>query len=377
MKIGILTQHLHNNYGGLLQAFALQYYLAKKGHDVITVDFTTKDIGATVVKRSIFNSCKDIAINFIRKFILKRDISSVLPLSELEKASIGSETRRFVAENIKTTQKLTTLQEIDYLDSYNFEAYIVGSDQVWRPRYSPSLPVFFLSFLSDKKNIKRVSYAASFGTDNCDEYSNEELVRYSALLRKFNGVSVREDVGVELCKKHFFTSALQVIDPTLLLEPEVYIDLVFKDKIPKSNGNMMVYVLDKATDKKAIIQKVVDITKLKPYTIEPDKKGKFPPVTKWLRGFIDAEYVVTDSFHGVAFSILFNKQFIAIGNKKRGLARFVSILKKFSLEDRLILNIKDLSNSVVLNKIDYAEINKIRSIEKNKAYDFLSKSLES
>ena len=377
MKIGILTQHLHDNYGGLLQAFALQKFLTRQGHDVLTVDFLTSHIGGTVNRKMGFWGLEEIGINFIRKYILKRSVEFVVPLNEAAKANIGQETRRFVAENIRLTQRLSSLDEFKYLDSYKFDAYIVGSDQVWRPRYSPGLPAFFLDFLGEDTKTKRIAYAASFGTDNCDEFTPEELVKYTALCEKFDAIGVREDSAVELCKNNFCAKAEHVLDPTILLEKDDYIDLVNKDKIPESAGNMMVYVLDRSPEKQRMINQVAVVRGLKPFTVMPEgAKGVFPPVTQWLRGFMDAEYVVTDSFHGVAFSIIFNKPFIAIGNKYRGLARFTSILKKFNLEDRLVLTENELTQDKIDKEIDFSKVNEIKKIKQEFAFKFLQESLK-
>ena len=375
-KIGILTQHLHNNYGGLLQAYALQKFLHMQGHEAFTVDFTAKFIGTTINKKPRFWGVKEILLNVVRKYLLKRNIKSVFPITEKEKASIGRETRRFVAENIRTTQKLTDINQFSYLESYQFDAYIVGSDQVWRPRYSSGLSAFFLDFLGVDKKTKRIAYAASFGTDNCDEYTEEEFVKYSALTQKFDAIAVREDSAVELCKKHFNTSAEQVLDPTMLLEKEDYIELIKKDNIPASTGNMMVYVLDRSPEKINMINQVAQTKGLQPFTVMSEETtGIYPPVTQWLRGFMDAKYVVTDSFHGVAFSIIFNKQFIAIGNKDRGLARFTSVLKTFGLENRLVLTPSDLTKEKINTDIDFSKVNEMKEKEQKFAFKFLQKQL--
>ena len=376
-KIGILTQHLHDNYGGLLQAYALQKFLTRQGHDVLTVDFLSNHIGGTVTRKPRLWGLKGIAISCIRKYILKRNVDSVFPLNETEKASIGREPRRFVAENIRLTQRISSLDEFKYLDAYQFDAYIVGSDQVWRPRYSPGLSAFFLDFLGSDTKTKRIAYAASFGTDNCDEFSPEELVKYSALCEKFDAIGVREDSAVELCKNNFCAKVEHVLDPTILLEKDDYIDLVNKDGIPESAGNMMVYVLDRSPEKQRMINQVAVIRGLKPFTVMPENvTGVFPPVTQWLRGFMDAKYVVTDSFHGVAFSIIFNKPFIAIGNKERGLARFTSILKKFNLEDRLVLTESELTEAKIDAEIDFAKVNEVKKMEQEFAFKFLDKPLK-
>ncbi|MEX6209541.1 polysaccharide pyruvyl transferase family protein [Providencia huaxiensis] len=133
MRIGILTQPLHNNYGGLLQAYALQHFLKTLGHSPITVDFSSK-------RKPKLWGIKRIAINSIKKYILKHDIKFIMPIN-------SKNTEEFITEYIDKTAKIATLDELSLLSQYNFDAYIVGSDQVWRPSYSPGMSAFFLEFL--------------------------------------------------------------------------------------------------------------------------------------------------------------------------------------------------------------------------------------
>jgi hypothetical protein len=368
MKIAILTQPLHNNYGGLLQAFALQHYLKNQGHDVLTVDFSKEN-------KPRYFGIKTIISNIIRKYVLLRPIKSIFPVTDEQKRVIGQHTNRFTAEHIRTTQKIYSVAEFSYIKQYGFDAYVVGSDQVWRPVYSPGMPAFFLSFLNKEDNAKRIAYAASFGVDNCGEFTAAQLAKYAPLLQRFDAVGVREDSAVDLCLQHFGATAEHVIDPTLLLEKETYCLLVGQDNIPASNGNMMVYVLDKAPQKQQIIQHVASERCLKPFTVMPEQNGIYPPVTQWLRGFMDAEYVVTDSFHGVAFSIIFNKPFIAIGNHGRGLARFTSVLKMFGLEQRLIFSPAELTAELINQPIDFTKVNQLKAEKQQFAAAFLSKAL--
>lgn len=368
MKIAILTQPLHNNYGGLLQAFALQHYLKYQGHDVLTVDFVWNH-------KPRYFGIKTIIGNIIRKYFLRRPVNSICPITDEQKRDIGQHTNRFTVEHIRTTQKIHSVAEFAYIKQYGFDAYVVGSDQVWRPAYSPGMSAFFLSFLNKEDKAKRVAYAASFGVDNCKEFSSEQLAEYTPLLQCFDAIGVREDSAVDLCKQHFGARAEHVIDPTLLLDKQIYCDLVTQDNIPASNGNMMVYVLDKAPEKQQIIQQVASQRELKPFTVMPEQDGIYPPVTQWLRGFMDAEYVVTDSFHGVAFSIIFNKPFIAIGNHGRGLARFTSILKMFGLEQRLIFSPAELSSELINLPIDFTQVNQLKTEKQKFAATFLKQAL--
>ncbi|EKO3596907.1 polysaccharide pyruvyl transferase family protein [Vibrio metschnikovii] len=368
MKIAILTQPLHNNYGGLLQAFALQYYLKQYGHDVMTVDFSRES-------KPRFWGLKSILGNVIRKYILLRSINTIFPLTDKKRREIGQHTNRFTAEYISTTQKICLEYEFEYIKRYSFDAYIIGSDQVWRPSYSSGISAFFLSFLSKDEKVKRIAYAASFGVDHCNEFSAEQFSHYAQLLQQFDAVSVREDSAVKLCQQYFGIRAEHVIDPTLLLDQDVYYKLVEKDNTLPSDGSMMVYILDKSPDKQKIVDMVCNECDFKPYTVMPEEDGIYPPVTQWLRGFIDAKYVVTDSFHGVVFSIIFNKPFIAIGNYDRGLARFSSILKKFSLEERLILSSQEIDRNLIHQDIDFNAVNRIKAHQQNIVKLFFSRVL--
>ncbi|QIG04161.1 polysaccharide pyruvyl transferase family protein [Proteus sp. ZN5] len=370
MKIGILTQPLVTNYGGLLQAYALQEYLRKNNFEALTVNIQPK-------KPKLWG-IKGIVLNVIKKYIFRKNFVTIFPQSRKEKKSIRKNTYKFIKNNIKTTVKIESIKKIDILKQYNFNAYIVGSDQVWRPTYSPNIKTYFLDFLKDDTKTIRIAYAASFGLDHCNEFTQKELNTCSELAKKFHLISVREDSAVELCKKHFKVNAQHVLDPTMLLDKKDYIKLIEEDNTFKNPGNMMTYILDKSSDKQKIIDIVANKYNLTPYTVMPTYIDKvFPPVTQWLRGFMEAEYVVTDSFHGVVFSIIFNKPFIAIGNIERGLARFSSILKKFNLEDRIIFSSKDLTSDFLNRNIDYNVINNILLKEKAIASSILLKTLHS
>ncbi|WP_283126140.1 polysaccharide pyruvyl transferase family protein [Providencia stuartii] len=363
MKIGILTQPLHNNYGGLLQAYALQCFLAKQGHDVFTIDFSK-------ISKPRFGGIKGIVKNSVKKYVLKHDIKSVLPLKEEEKRKISQHTNRFISENIRRTQSITNLGEFSFLEPYNFDAFIVGSDQVWRPSYSPGMPAFFLDFLLDDKKTKRIAYAASFGVDHCDEYTKDELTSYSCLAKLFDAIGVREDSAIELCDKYFGVKATHVLDPTFLLDKDDYVTLINKDKTQPINGNLMVYILDPQEEKSKIIKKIEKSYNLTSYNfMENNTLGIYQPVTQWLRGFMDSEFVVTDSFHGVVFSIIFNKPFIAIGNSSRGLTRFISLLKLFNLESQLISSVDELRKAS--KKIDMDAVKKIKKNNKDISTEFL------
>jgi hypothetical protein len=377
MKIGILTQPLHNNYGGLLQNFALQKVLKGLGHEVLTINIKGRE-------SSFIRKCASISKRVVLK-IFGRSTGKIRKFPTVQEKKIISEhTSQFVVRNINTTKPINRKVNEGLLSEYAFEAYVVGSDQVWRPRYSPQQSTFFLDFLKNNSNVKKLSYAASFGVSDW-EFNQKQTEEFSPLLKQFDAVSVREDSAVDLCKRYFDVDATHLLDPTMLLDKEVYISLVEKQNIGKSPGNLFIYILDKNEEKSAIVDSVANKYKLEPFTVmakrgfsEPGKRDikdcVFPPVEEWIRGFMDAEFVITDSFHGTVFSILFNRPFIAIANKSRGTTRFTSLLKMFNLENRLIFSPEELNLDKV-KEIDWGNVNEILEQDKERAIFFLKRNL--
>ena len=269
----------------------------------------------------------------------------------------------------------------------NYDAYIIGSDQVWRLGYSPCIFDYFLSFLPSSYKVKRIAYAASFGTDNW-EFSRKVTNLVKKYIYKFDLITVREKSAVKLCEEYLnYDKAEFVLDPTMLLEKEDYERLIINENEKISKGNIFCYILDKNDMILDTISEVEKYTgkiafEISPkHSIEERQMGfnsddyVLPSITKWLRAFMDADYVITDSFHGTVFSLVFNKPFVVFGNKHRGNARFISLLETFRLKDRLILS-KDNALKVFKQPINWNKVNVIREEMKEKSTVLLFKNLE-
>ena len=265
------------------------------------------------------------------------------------------------------------------------DAFIVGSDQVWRGSHAngiESLPHFFLSFASEQQRNRSIAYAASFGSDSW-EGSPEETAECARLLKDFKAVSVREHSGIRLCREHLGVEAVQMPDPTLLLEVENYSRLISRwwtRSLPKPC--MAVYLLDETEEKKQLTQAVAEHAGLYPQQLTahgdaPRAMDRIPlSVPQWLRCIRDAECVLTDSFHGCVFAIIFNKPFVCLGNEARGSARFDSLLGTFGLQNRLLNNPTAEQVTECMNTpIDWKQVNSIRCSEKQRALQFLKDSL--
>lgn len=347
MKIAILTLPLHTNYGGILQAYALQTVLQRLGHDVEVLQTPSTSRHNPALMPLVYG--KRLAKKFLKDWnspvFLERKKKREYPI-------IRQHTDRFIARylNLREIRSLTDVSPSDY------DAFIVGSDQIWRKPYFNDMwhaPMkdAFLDFTKGW-DVKRIAYAASFGMDNINEYSESDIKDCKEALRMFDAISVREDSGVEICKSNFGIDATHALDPTMLLTKEDYEKIVKESNMPESYGDMLCYILDPTALKTEVINKVSAEKGFKPFNVFaevdnvklPLEQRVQPPLESWLRGFMDAEFVVTDSFHACVFSIIFGKPFLAIGNAGRGMGRFTSLLSTFGLQSRLILSEEDFKN---------------------------------
>lgn len=372
MKIGFLTLSPGYNYGGILQAFALQHTLKKIGHEPYMINRRAE-------KFSFFYFLKQK----IKKVIFIATNNKTIVFTSQKRLDKGHEIlTKYTGDFINTYITLQTKKiyyTSEFKDIESFDAYIVGSDQVWRPKYTQNIYDYYLDFVKNKKAIK-IAYAASFGTDKWG-YTKVQTEKCKKLVKEFNAVSVREDSGVELCQKYLGIKSKHVLDPTLLLTKEDYINTIDLSKAKKNNRGIMTYVLDIDLHKKKVIDEISRIKDMSVFDLAlstEDHNGNLlptPPVEDWLQGFIDADYIITDSFHGTVFSIIFNKPFIAIGNESRGLSRFLSLLKMFKLENRLLLSINDFNKDLIYESINWEEVNNIIKLKQKEALDFLNTNL--
>ena len=385
MEILILTQPLHTNYGGLLQAYALQQILKGMGHDVVT------DRLGVVRKLPLWNRALRFLYHAVQFCILKnyryypyRYLFVSFDKESKAKRSISINTERFVNTHIDTIDLLTRSNESVIDAVTKFDEIVVGSDQVWRATMS-DIPTYFLSF-TKAINVKRIAYAASFGTDDLNEYSKMDMKIASESIKLFDAVSVREKSGVHLCRDYFKMDAVHVLDPTMLLSKDDYLKLIEEEDKPCSENILLTYVLDRTQEKNDIIQRVGEALHLTSCengavkyfsnVVESNvSECIYPSVSRWVAGFRDAQFVVTDSFHGTVFSIIFNKPFVAILNSKRGSSRFISLLSVLGLENRLISTTNDLLEEH-LKPIDYTEVNKILNDWRYLSISFMERHLK-
>lgn len=379
MKIGILTLPLHTNYGGILQAYALQTVLERMGHEV---DIFNKKKPHSC-RRNIempFVYC----IRFVEKYFFgkKNDVFAEKKALELRTA-ISRNIAPFVHKHIKVVDADRLNKKL----AKKYDAIIVGSDQIWRKNYFiywwPDFEDAFLRFTKGLK-IKRIAYAPSFGVDDW-MLNSIETMKVSNLLQCFDAISVRERGAIELCRRYLNVEAQHVLDPTMLLDFNNYLLDIDCSKYCKSNSHtIMIYILDENENSKKLIESASSLMGLRINKTNVQCENKNLPVEErvqpalesWLSGFVGAEYVITDSFHACVFSILSHTPFVVIGNTKRGNSRFDSLLSCFELQSRLC-DVRDFKHCMrILNTpIDWNAIEIKLTEQRKNSFEYLNRAL--
>lgn len=335
-KIAIISLPLMYNYGGFLQSYALMEFLRIKGF--LPVLLIREHNRNSSMFKLIIDICKKVferigAGGFV--YLIEKKTNSGL----FFKTKNFRQFKRLYIRDF--SPKFTDSEALKkYCQKQKFDYYITGSDQIWRKAYMPSLEDAFLNFAPE--DAIKLAYAPSFGT-NIWDFDTMETDFIEKALNNFRAVSVREKDGINMLINHIRLSKTprHVLDPTFLLPIEHYIDL--SDKLCVREGTLL-YMLSLDDKKQKFIRYFSETYHQHLYTvINPEtncsnsiKDGQGYPVEQWLAGFRDASYVLTDSFHAIVFSIIFQKPFWVFENPQRGNSRLNNILDTFELKDRLI-----------------------------------------
>lgn len=362
-QIGILTHPLRDNYGGILQAAALYAHIEHLGHQPVLI---RKDVFSPAWKRSL-------------RFALER-----LPFQDYRNLRSNRANMalhgNFIDEYFPSrTKEVFTKAELECVaKEEQFDSVIVGSDQVWRLEYIDPLYYgnYFLDFLHGLRT-KKIAYAASFGVDTWNHPSVTQEI--SELLADFDAISVRESSGLAICAELGRPDCQHVVDPTLLVDPTFYKGM-FGAASSTKPAKLLHYVLDQSHFSEEVLSecltyRTAGIKVERIYSASTHYQRYTIP--EWVKAFHEADFIVTDSFHGTVFSILFNKPFIAISNKARGSSRFDSLLTKLHLRPLLITTSEDIHTALRHSKeIDYDHVNSIIKAWRSSSDTFLNLALQ-
>ena len=326
MRIALITIWHERNYGAELQTYATIKALTELGHTVELVDIRLSDIEQRSLKGKVASFLERLTVAE-RKF------------------------NNFWSRYVPFTRRYTTKEEL-YNHPPVADIYLVGSDQVWNPDITKDLTeVFFLKF--GDRDVKRISYASSFGTETWNYPEIKDSI--AECLKSFNAITCREESGVQILNKEFDVDAKCVLDPTLLFSSYPELTGAYHE-----SNTLVYYPLHNDPNLERCALLLANTLRLHPVNNKAQKRvlGNLVwdcnSVEEWVRNIAKSKFVLTRSFHGLAFSLIYKRQFAIIGSKNNRSTRIDNLLKKLDLEDRYFVNESDLEKSKPWEKIiDY------------------------
>ena len=354
LKIGIITFHWGTNYGAVIQAYALQTYLSKLGHDVSIINYRPKRYKKTLLKcfltPRIWNYKSRIK-EYLKEFKLKKFRSKYLNETILYKSQNGLK-----------------------CNAPKLDVYICGSDQIWNPTFTiggegKPTSTYFLNF--GGSHVRRIAYAVSFG---CKDYPKAAAEIAKKYISSFKAISVRENSGLEIVSKLGVNNAVKLADPTLLLKKKEY-EVILKQKA-KTRNNAFVYILRGENQ----VTKKIKAYLNRNYAIEsPNSFFNQYSLEGWLGGIYNASIVLTNSFHGMVFALIFHVPFIVLPAKRKGSGmndRFNTLLSHLNLEHRMITEFEvDKLDKLIQEEIDWHKIDQLLAKYKSTTDIFFNEAL--
>lgn len=363
MDIKVITRHAPSNYGSLLQSIATITILERLGHTCEIIDYIRDDEHGLKAVTTSLNGKQGWNGNPLKKL-------AYIALRYPEEKTAEIKFSRMRKKYLKLTQRCRAHEDLRLLDA---DVFMTGSDQVWGPTLNGQYDeAYFLSFVTGKP---RTAYAASFGRT---DFTPQILAEYKKLLSTYSDIAVRENSAVDLLTQMGISCAGQVLDPTLLLTGEEWSKRIKRNMEGKY---VLVYQLHNNPVLTDYALRFARHTGLPLYRISPTfhqirRGGKFiylPDLDEFLSYIKNCTYFLTDSFHGTAFALNFNKQFIEIlPNNKTG-SRNQSILQLTGLTDRILTDFSDFSMADKV--IEYTSVNNILAKERQKSIAILKSLL--
>jgi hypothetical protein len=374
MKIGILTFHYAINYGAVLQAYATQKWLIKQGVESEIINYVPNEQESKYNPEMIKKNCLVDLKTKPTKSIVR--LVRYKLLNEREYVDKSNKFKYFVENNLRMTSIIRRKEELTYLNNDGYDSFICGSDQIWNPEITKEFDkTYFCEFV--KENIKRIAYAASAGDISVlNRLENKE--EFFRLLNNFNSIGVREQSLADFIVEESGINAISTLDPTLLLEKDDYEGVTTNPK-HFNKKYVLIYQLARNQQAKDIAIKVAKERNLEIIEVCGTFYNKLHSKNvicnagpSELLGLIrDAEYVVTNSFHGTTLSMVFQKDFSTILSKKRN-SRIVDLLESIKLENRIV-NVDN--EKIDIGSIEYSVHLEILEQMKKQSSKFLRESI--
>lgn len=365
MKVEIITLHRITNFGSMLQTYATQTAIEGLGHKTEVLDYVPEGMS---FKRAIWPK-NDVPV--LKKLI------KFLPLFAVNLIEY-SDVSRFLKKYIHLSSKRYKCYQDIVTDIPVAEAYLSGSDQVWNTQNNnppEDLKAYYLGFVPEGK--KRIAYAGSFGKNTFTEDEKKIIKEYIA---KYDFISVREDDGLNILHRFGFDNGVHVVDPTLLLRGEDWKKFASVKKSPKP-GYVFVYNLNRNDLIKEVAKAIAKEKGLRIINfadtfdfIKGAKNRLHNTAEDFVNHIANADYVVTDSFHGTAFSLNLNRQVIVV-KAPRYNSRIESILRVAGLLETRLVGTVENGVKALSTPIDYNQVNLRIEEAREKSYDYLKNAL--
>lgn len=370
MKIKLVSIHSAHNYGSVLQAYALQEKLKEYSNDVQIIDY----------RPNYFETqYKMFSIKVYKRY--KGSLSKILHFGWriLRWGNRYKKYRKFenfIKNNYSLTRKYTSYQQL-VKDTPEADVYFSGSDQIWNTDITEGFDkTYYLEFAKEEK-IK-ASYAASLGRKEIDGKYEEE---YKDAFNKLNYIAVREEQAKKELEKYTDKNIWVTIDPTLLHEKQVWNHIATKSKIQIKEKYIFVYILEENEEFVKIVNKLSQYLNLKVISISKKRRFENEEIYSeagpedFINFFKNAEFVITNSFHGTVFSLIYEKRNCIVPHLKTG-ERMCNLMRKVGLEERIIKSVEQLDLEKITQAIDYEEVKKQIESERKKAEDYIKTVLK-
>lgn len=367
------------NYGNLLQAWALRRVLLDLGHD-------------SAIDSSPRSPLRVRRLARLKSLVVRHSVRAaprLVPESWWRRESLGdlaAPQRSFIDKYLPNVALTSEHGVLNSEVADRATAFVIGSDQVWRPRYADP-PSMLLTSL-DKNDVRpRFSYSASFGRSDIEEWTPGYIAQTRPLAQRLDGVSVRESSGIEVAKVLWNVKAVQHVDPTLLIPADEYRAIAGDASSCAPPGGLIDYVLDQSSTALKTIRAIADVLGTEPTALMPRPAPSYqafrqnpthyqrPTVESWLATIAQAGFIVTDSFHGTIFSLLNKVPFLVLVNHERGAARFHSLLNLFGLEDRMVELGAPIDSELMSRPIDWARVDLEIVRERRRSLAYLQEML--
>lgn len=373
-KVGIIIINDYSNYGNRLQNYATQEVLKSLGCEVETIVNNPHKKLRTIEK---LNKLLKLSKGDLIKKRLHKIRQKLYKSNEEKRIEIMKEVRRnsfkqFTSKNISETPYVISRYNIPSELNDHYSAFVVGSDQVWNPNFRKGSFIDFLTFAPEEK---RIAYSASFGIEKLPEEYEDN---YSRWLSEMAHISVREDAGAKIVKKLTGRDVEVLVDPTLMLTKDQWLSISKSAAYKPDKPYLLTYFLGEITsnarEKINYIAKENNLVIVNMADIQDERRYIADPA-EFLDYINSSEIFLTDSFHGVVFSILFEKPFIIFDRVSKTpsmSSRINTLLTKFDLIARRADNIKNNNDAFNIN---FSHVNKILEIERKKAINYLKEAL--